>query len=190
MPLPPVKETFEKGYATLFELVTSEDIYLINFYGRPYKLEGVPKELLRDRLVGVGKNILGIMFGGCLVLLPVDVAVNNLGYLRPASVPRIGWLVTGTGTRVYDLRRDIHGITIYGDTEWAQVTFDNAEKELWAVVVQHDHQSADNFPLYKYLKLETGSDSCWCAEYAWAGWVCRNAWCPRSPASRQLVQRP
>ena len=49
-------------------------IYMINFYGRPYKLEGVPKELLSDLLVGVGKNVLAIMFGGCLVLLPVDVA--------------------------------------------------------------------------------------------------------------------
>ena len=149
MPLPPVKETFEKGYATLFELATSEDIYLINFYAGPYKLEGVPKELLRDLLVGVGKNILGIMFGGCLVLLTVDVAVKNFGYLRPASVPRIGWLVTGAGTRVYDLRRDIHGITIYGDTEWTQVNFDKDAKEFRAVVVQHGHPSADNFPLYK-----------------------------------------
>ena len=101
----PVKETCDKWYATLFELVTSEDIYLVNFYGKVYKLDdGEPNELLRRRLVGVGKNVVGIMFGGCLVLLPADVAVKNLGYLRPVSVPRTNWLVTGTGTRVYDLR--------------------------------------------------------------------------------------
>ena len=52
----PVQETCEKGYATLLELVTSEDIYLINFYGRVYKLEGAPKELLHERLVGVGET--------------------------------------------------------------------------------------------------------------------------------------
>ena len=98
-------------YATLLELVNSEDIYLVNFYGGVYKLDdGAPNELLRRRLWGVGENVVGIMFGGCLVLLPADVAVKNLGYLRPASIPRTNWLVTGTGTRVYDLRKDMQGL--------------------------------------------------------------------------------
>ena len=48
----PVKETCEEGYVTLLELVTSEDIYLVNFYGKVYKLDdGEPNELLRRRLV-------------------------------------------------------------------------------------------------------------------------------------------
>ena len=105
MTLPPVKDTFERGYGTLFELVTSEDIYLINFYGRPYKLEGVPKELLRDLLVGIGKTMIGIMFGGCLVLLPVDVAVKNFGYLRPSDRDRNSCLrSTERHPRNHDLR--------------------------------------------------------------------------------------
>ena len=49
----PVKETCEEGYATLLDLVTSEDIYLVNFYGRVYKLdERPPCELLRHCLMG------------------------------------------------------------------------------------------------------------------------------------------
>ena len=153
----PVKETCEKWYATLFELVTSEDIYLVNFYGKVYKLDdGEPNELLRRRLVGVGKNVVGIMFGGCLVLLPADVAVKNLGYLRPVSVPRTNWLVTGTGTRVYDLRKDMQGLYHGG---WTRVSLDNAAREFWAVVGEHYHPSAQNFPLYEYLMLETGVDA-------------------------------
>ena len=38
--VPPLKETVGNGYATLLELVTNEDIYLINFYGIIYKLDG------------------------------------------------------------------------------------------------------------------------------------------------------
>ena len=153
----PVKETCEEGYATLLELVTSEDIYLVNFYGKVYKLDdGAPNELLRRRLWRVGKNVVGIIFGSCLVLLLADVAVKNLGYLRPASVPRTNWLVTGTGTRVYDLRKDMQGLYHGG---WTRVSLDKAAREFWAVVGEHSHPSAQNFPLYEYLMLETGVDA-------------------------------
>ena len=105
---------------------------------------------------GVGENVVGIMFGGCLVLLPADVAVKNLGYLRPASVPRTNWLVTGTGTRVYDLRKDMQGLYHGG---WTRVSLDKTAREFWAVVVEHGHPSAQNFPFYEYLMFETGVDA-------------------------------
>ena len=182
----PVHETFERRYATLIELVDDEDIYLINFYGRVYKLDGTHRDFLDDRLREVRKNAIGMLFGGCLVLLPADVAVKNLGYLRPVSVPRTNWLVTGTGTNVYDLRKDMQGLY---QGEWRRVNLDKVAREFWAVVVEHDRPSAQNLPLYEYLMLETGVDSCPCAEYAWTGWVCRNSCCPRSPDSRQVTQR-
>ena len=126
--VPPLKETVGNGYATILELVTNEHIYLINFYGRIYELDGgrdVLRDLLDDRLVGVGKNVVGIMFGGCLVLLPADVAVKNLGYLRPVSVPRTNRLVTRRGTRVYDLQRDMQGLYL---GEWTQVNLDKVAR--------------------------------------------------------------
>ena len=47
----------EEGSATLLELITSEDIYLVNFYGRVYKLDdGAPSELLRRRLWGARRT--------------------------------------------------------------------------------------------------------------------------------------
>ena len=80
------EETYE--YETLLDLVLGEDIYLVNYYGFLSKLNCTLLDFVRDRLKHVGQNAIGIMFGGCLVVLPADVAVKNLGYLRPVGVPR------------------------------------------------------------------------------------------------------
>ena len=118
------KETSE--YETLLDLVLGEDIYLVNYYGIVSKLQCMFTDFVRDRLKHVGQNAIGIMFGGCLVVLPADVAVKNLGYLRPVGVPRRAPLVTGKGTHVYDLRKDLQGL--YGG-EWSEVSFDQAARD-------------------------------------------------------------
>ena len=92
------------------------------------------KDGARDRLTHVGQNAVGIMFRGCLVILPADVAVKILGYLRPVGVPRRPSLVTGKGTHVYDLRKDLQGM--YGG-EWTEVSFDQAARDFWEVVGEH-----------------------------------------------------
>ena len=160
---------------------------MINFYGNVYKRNDTSREFLDVRLREVRNQVIGMLFGGCLVLLPADVVVENLGHLRPVSVPRTNWLVAGTGTNVYDIRKDMQYLY---QGEWRRVDLDKVAMGFGAVVVEHDRPSAQNLPLYEYMMLETGVDSCPCAEYAWTGWVCRNSWCPRSPAARQLMQRP
>ena len=82
---------------------------------------------MRERLAHVGANAVGIMFGGCLVVLPADVAVKNLGFLRPMGVPRGYSLVTRRGTRVYDLRKDLQELYHAG---WIQACFDKAARDL------------------------------------------------------------
>ena len=89
------KETDE--YWTLLDLALREDIYLINYYGFVYEVSCTFADHLRDRLQHVGQNAIGIMFGGCLVVLPADVALKNLGYLRPTRIPRRAVLVTKWG---------------------------------------------------------------------------------------------
>ena len=99
------KET--SGYKTLLDLVLGEDIYLVNYYGFVSNFNCDDTDFVRERLKHVGQNTIGIMFGGCLVVLPADVAVKKLGYLRPVGVPRRASLVTRKGTHVYDLRKDL-----------------------------------------------------------------------------------
>ena len=147
------KETFE--YETLLDLVLGEDIYLVNLYGDVFKIAGKATDSVSDSLTRVGQNAVGIVFGGCLVLLPADVAVKNLGYLRPTGVPRRKPLVTRSGTRVYDLGKDLQGLY---DGEWTEVNFDKAAREFWDVVGEHRYPCWDNYPLYKYLVLKTGVD--------------------------------
>ena len=89
------------------------------------------------------------------MLLPADVAGKNLGYLRPKGVPRREPRVTRKGTRVYDLGKDLQGLY---DGEWTEVNFDKAAREFWDVVGEHRYPHWDNYPLYKYLVLETGVD--------------------------------
>ena len=89
------------------------------------------------------------------MLLPADVAVKNLGYLRPVGIPRSSSLVTQKGTRVYDLRKDLKGL-YHG--QWTRVNFDKAAREFWDVVGEHGYPFWQNYPLFKYLMLETGVD--------------------------------
>ena len=109
------KETLDE-YMTLLDLVLGEDIYPVNYYGFVSQLKCTFTDYVRYRLQHVGQNAIGIMFGGCLVVLPADVAVKNLGYLPPVGIPRRAPLVTGKGTHVYDLRKDLQGL--YGG-EWS-----------------------------------------------------------------------
>ena len=133
------KETFE--YETLLDLVLGEDIYLVNYYGFVSTLHCMLTHFVRDRLKHVGQHAIGIMFGGCLVVLPADVAVKNLCYLRPTGVPRRQPLVTRKGTRVYDLGKDLQGLY---DGEWTEVNFDKAAREFWDVVGEHRYPHRDN----------------------------------------------
>ena len=142
-------------YATLLELVIDEDIYLVNYYGFLFDMAITWKDFVRERLAHVGANAVGIMFGGCLVVLPADVAVKNLGFLRPMGVPRGYSLVTRRGTRVYDLRKDLQELYHAG---WIQACFDKAAREFWLVVWEHGHPKWYNRPLFKFLMLETGVD--------------------------------
>ena len=122
------KETADE-YRTLLELAKGEDIYLVNYYGVVSMLSGTFSDIMQYHLKNVGKNAIGIMFGGCLVVLPADVAIKNLGYLRPTGVPRRAPLVTGMGTQVYDLRKYLQGL--YGG-EWSEVSFDQSARDfLW-----------------------------------------------------------
>ena len=146
------KETSE--YKTLLDLVLGEDIYLVNYYGLVSKLNCTIAVHVQYRLRNVGKNAIGIMFGGCLVVLPADVAVKNLGYLRPVGVPRRASLVTGMGTHVYDLRKDLQGL--YGG-EWSEVSFDQAARDFWDIVGKHRFPHW-NKTFFKFLMLETGVD--------------------------------
>ena len=148
------KETFE--YPTLLDLVLREDIYLINYYGFVYELSCTFADHLRDRLQHVGQNAIGIMFGGCLVVLPADVALKNLGYLRPTRIPRRAVLVTKMGTHVYDLRKDLQGL--HGG-EWSEVSFDKAARDVWKIVGEHRFPKW-NKTFFKFLMLETGVDLC------------------------------
>ena len=90
------------------------------------------------------------------MVLPADVAVNNLGYLRPVGVPRRAPLVTGKGTHVYDLRNDLPGL--YGG-EWSEVSFDQAARDFWDIVREHRFPKW-NKAFCKFLRLETGVDLC------------------------------
>ena len=146
------KETDE--YWTLLDLALREDIYLINYYGFVYEVSCTFADHLRDRLQHVGQNAIGIMFGGCLVVLPADVALKNLGYLRPTKIPRRTTLVTKMGTLVYDLRKDLQGL--HGD-EWSEVSFDQAGRDFWKIVGQHKYPKW-NKTFFKFLLLETGVD--------------------------------
>ena len=148
------KETAE--YRTLLELVLAEDIYLVNYYGVVSMLNGTFADIMQYHLRNVGKNAIGIMFGGCLVVLPADVAVKNLGYLRPVGVPRRAPLVTDMGTHVYDLRKDLQGL--YGG-EWSEVSFDQAARDFWDIVGEHRFPKW-NKTFFKFLMLETGVDLC------------------------------
>ena len=154
------KETFEYEetyeYETLLDLVLGEDIYLVNYYGFLSKLNCTLSDFVRDRLKHVGQNAIGIMFGGCLVVLPADVAVKNRGYLRPVGVPRRAPLVTGKGTHVYDLRKDLQGL--YGG-EWSEVSFDQAARGCWDIVGEHRFPKW-NKTFFKFLMLDTGVDLC------------------------------
>ena len=145
----------EWQYATILELVLNEDIYLVNYYGFVFKMNGTWTDFVCDRLTHVGQNAVGIVFGGCLVLLPADVAVNKLGYLRPVGVPRRKPLVSRKGIRVYDLRKDLQGL-YHG--EWTGVNFDKAARGSWDVVGEHRYPYWDNYPFFTYLMLETGVD--------------------------------
>ena len=142
-------------YATLLELVIDEHIYLVNYYGFLFDMAITWKDFVRERLAHVGANAVGIMFGGCLVVLPADVAVKNLGFLRPVGVPRGYSLVTKRGTRVYDLRKDLQKLYHAG---WTQACFDKAARDVWLVVGEHGHPKWYNRPLFKFLMLETGVD--------------------------------
>ena len=90
------------------------------------------------------------------MVLPADVAVKNLGYLRPVRVHRQSPLVTGKGTHVYDLRKDLQGL--YGG-EWAEVSFDQAARDFWDIVGEHKFPKW-NKTFFKFLVLETGVDLC------------------------------
>ena len=146
------KETDE--YWTLLDLALREDIYLINYYGFVYEVSCTFADHLRDRLQHVGQNAIGIMFGGCLVVLPADVALKNLGYLRPTRIPRRAVLVTKMGTHVYDLRKDLQGL--HGG-EWSEVSFDKAGRDFWKIVGEHRFPTW-NKTFFKFLMLETGVD--------------------------------
>ena len=146
------KETSE--YKTLLDLVLGEDIYLVNYYGLVSMLNCTFAGHVQYHLRNVGKNAIGIMFGGCLVVLPADVAVKNLGYLRPVGVPRRAPLVTGKGTHVYDLRKDLQGL--YGG-EWSEVSFDQAARDFWDIVGEHRCPKW-NKTFFKFLMLDTGVD--------------------------------
>ena len=148
------KETSE--YKTLVDLVLGEDIYLVNYYGFVCQLRCTFTDYVRDRLQHVGQNAIGLLFGGCLVVLPADVAVKNLGYLRPVGIPRRAPLVTGMGTHVYDLRKDLQGL--YGG-EWSEVSFDQAARNFWGIVGEHRFPTW-NKTFFKCLMLETGVDLC------------------------------
>ena len=63
--------------------------------------------------------------------------------------------MTRKGTRVYDLRKDLQGL-YHG--EWTRVNFDKAAREFWDVVGEHKNPYWENYPLFKYLTLETGVD--------------------------------
>ena len=72
------KET--SGYNTLLDLVLGEDIYLVNYYGFVSTFNCDDTDFVRERLKHVGQNTIGIMFGGCLVVLLARVAVKNFAY--------------------------------------------------------------------------------------------------------------
>ena len=148
------KETLE--YESLLDLILDEGIYLVNYYGFVVEMNTTWTDWVRDCLTHVGQNAIGIMFGGCLVILPADVAVKNLGYLRPVSVPRRPPRVTGKGTHVYDLRKDLQGM--YGG-EWTEVSFDQAARDFWELVGEHRFPKW-NKHFFKFLLLETGVDLC------------------------------
>ena len=150
----PAKEASQ--YKTLLDLVLGEDIYLVNYYGFVCQLRYTFPDHLQDGLKLVGQNAIGILFGGCLVVLPASVAVKNLGYLRPVGVPRGEPLVTEKGTHVYDLRKDLQGL--YGG-EWSEVSFDQAARDFWDIVGEHRFPKW-NKTFFKFLMLDTGVDLC------------------------------
>ena len=141
-------------YKTLLDLVRGEDIYLVNYYGFVCTLRCTIPDYLQNGLKLVGQNAIGILFGGCLVVLPASVAVKNLGYLRSVGVPRRDPLVTGKSTHVYDLRKDMEGL--HGGA-WSEVSFDQAARDFWDIVGEHRCPKW-NKTFFKFLMLDTGVD--------------------------------
>ena len=74
-----------RKYATILDFVGRDDIYLVNIYGTVFKIDRKPTDFVSDSLTHVRQNAVGIVFGGCLVLLPADVVVKNLGYLTTSE---------------------------------------------------------------------------------------------------------
>ena len=124
-------------YETLVELMEWEGVYLVNYFGVIWQLARCERRGLDDPLRKAQGDVVGLLFAGCLVILPRDVAIQNLDYLVPTRVPRTHCVVTKTGTVVHDLRKVEEYTQCLLDGRWGAVKLEQAARDMFEVVVKH-----------------------------------------------------
>ena len=118
--------------------------------------------VFEHELMASGPHLTGLILANSLVLLPTDVAMQNLEYLHPSGIPRTNVLVTERGTVVHDLRlSELYTTNLLLDT-WRGVNLTRAAREMWYVVVNHEPPSPPDRPLYEFLLLRSGGLKCQC----------------------------
>ena len=166
-------------YVDLVDLIQQNEIDVVFHCGSAWKFPGHASEdctPMRQVLRRAGVHVTGLIFANCLVLLPTDVAVQNLEYLKPTAVPRTHVLTTHRGTVVHDLRLIAGYSDTLGDGLWSGVNLTAAAADMWNVVVNHEPPSQNAMPLWSFLMLRTGGTYCWCA-LSGGNWHCRNPLC-------------
>ena len=142
----------------------------------PSKDSDTRKHVLARELKNADAHVTGLIFANRLVLLPREVAVQNLEYLAQTSIPWKSVLTTDSGTVVHDLRLiEGYSDTLGGDL-WSGVNLTAAAADMWGVVVNHAPPSQNAMPLWSFLMLRTGGAHCWCA-LSGGEWHCRNPLC-------------
>ena len=177
---------YNKTYVDLVELIMKEDVQHVVHSGYVWR-PTVDMERIMRHLTRTTDNLTGLIFANCLVLLPSDVAVQNLEYLAPTITPRTLCMITKSGTVVHDLRQCEDYVTNLREGAWHGVNLTSAAWTMWDVVVRHVTSPQSSLPLYDFLLLRTEPRTCECALYEDAGWRCQDRRCPRKRSSKRVT---
>ena len=142
----------------------------------PSKDSDTREHVLARELKNADAHVTGLIFANRLVLLPGEVAVQNLEYLAQTSIPWKNLLTTDSGTVVHDLRLLEDYARNLRDGVWSGVNLTAAAADMWDVVVNHATPSPNAWPLWSFLMLRTGGANCWCV-LSKGSWHCGNPFC-------------
>ena len=81
----------DRHYVDLVDLIQQNEIYAVFHCGSAWIFPGRSSDdytPMAQVLGRAGVHVTGLVFANCLVLLPTDVAVQNLEYLKPTTVPQ------------------------------------------------------------------------------------------------------